>query len=186
MAKSEMTREEAIHELEDAKDGYAEYLSIDAINMAIKALEAEPCEDAISRQAALDAIETWDKFGCDGSGRLVRLDNKSESLFVPYIHYGDVVDVIKGLTTVLPEPTDEQVAEYCKRRCLHIVTDDFFRVAQPEPKEGYWIKHTDPFDGEQYECSECGVLWEFNDGTPEDNEAYFCPHCGKKMTISTK
>ena len=52
---------------------------------------------------------------------------------------------------------------------------------QPEPKEGHWIKHIDPFDGEQYECSECGVLWEFNDGTPEDNEAYFCPKCGAKM-----
>ena len=53
--------------------------------------------------------------------------------------------------------------------------------AQPEPHEGHWIKHIDPFDGEQYECSECGVLWEFNDGTPEDNEAYYCPNCGAKM-----
>lgn len=57
---------------------------------------------------------------------------------------------------------------------------------QSEAKRGHWIKHIDPSDGEQYECSECGVLWEFNDGTPEDNEAYFCPKCGAKMTISTK
>lgn len=49
---------------------------------------------------------------------------------------------------------------------------------QPEPKEGRWIKHIDPFGGEQYECSECGVLWEFNDGSPEDNEAFYCPKCG--------
>ena len=54
--------------------------------------------------------------------------------------------------------------------------------AQPEPKEGHWIKHETPDGGEQYECSECGVLWEFNDGTPEDNEAYFCPKCGARMT----
>jgi len=53
--------------------------------------------------------------------------------------------------------------------------------AQPEPKEGHWIPHESPDDGEQYECSECGVFWEFNDGTPEDNEAYFCPKCGAKM-----
>lgn len=53
--------------------------------------------------------------------------------------------------------------------------------AQPEPKEGHWIKHESHDGGEQYECSECGVLWEFNDGTPEDNEAYFCPKCGTKM-----
>jgi len=55
---------------------------------------------------------------------------------------------------------------------------------QPEPKEGHWIPHETPDGGEQYECSLCGVLWEFNDGTPEDNEAYFCPNCGAKMTIS--
>ena len=53
---------------------------------------------------------------------------------------------------------------------------------QPEPHEGHWIKHETPDGGEQYECSRCGVLWEFNDGTtPEDNEAYFCPKCGKKL-----
>jgi DNA-directed RNA polymerase subunit RPC12/RpoP len=56
--------------------------------------------------------------------------------------------------------------------------------AQPEPHEGHWILHESPDGSEQYECSECGVLWEFNDGTPEDNEAYFCPKCGAKMTIS--
>ena len=52
---------------------------------------------------------------------------------------------------------------------------------QPEPHEGHWIPHESPDGGEQYECSECGVLWEFNDGTPEDNEAYFCPKCGARM-----
>lgn len=56
---------------------------------------------------------------------------------------------------------------------------------QPEPKGGHWIKHIDPSDGEQYECSECGVLWEFNDGTPEDNEAYYCPKCGARMKGAT-
>ena len=54
-------------------------------------------------------------------------------------------------------------------------------TAQPEPQEGHWIPHESPDGGEQYECSRCGVLWEFNDGTPEDNEAYFCPKCGKKL-----
>ena len=54
-------------------------------------------------------------------------------------------------------------------------------VVKPEPHEGHWIPHESPDDGEQYECSECGVLWEFNDGSPEDNEAYYCPKCGAKM-----
>ena len=34
-----MTREEAIHQLEDAKDGYQEFLSDEALDMAIQALE---------------------------------------------------------------------------------------------------------------------------------------------------
>ena len=65
----------------------------------------------------------------------------------------------------------------------HFVIDTIRELpsAQPEPKEGHWILRESPDGGEQYECSECGVLWEFNDGTPEDNEAYFCPNCGAKM-----
>lgn len=34
-----MTREEAINQLQDAKDGYQEYLSAEIIDMAIKALK---------------------------------------------------------------------------------------------------------------------------------------------------
>ena len=67
------------------------------------------------------------------------------------------------------------------RVCDFVREIDALPPIQPEPKKGHWIKHIDPFGGEQYECSECGVLWEFNDGSPEDNEAYFCPKCGKKL-----
>ena len=31
--------------------------AFDALDMAIKALEQEPCEDTISRQAAIDALQ---------------------------------------------------------------------------------------------------------------------------------
>ena len=42
-----MTREEAINQLQDAKDGYKEYLSGEAISIAIEALEQEPILDKI-------------------------------------------------------------------------------------------------------------------------------------------
>lgn len=42
-----MTREEAIDQLQDAKDGYQEYLSAEALDMAIKALEQEPRKDEV-------------------------------------------------------------------------------------------------------------------------------------------
>ena len=27
-------------------------------------------------------------------------------------------------------------------------------------------------------CGSCGVMWEFIDGGPKDNETHFCPRCG--------
>lgn len=49
----------------------------------------------ISRQAALDAMETWDKFGCDPDGKLVRYDDDKH--YIPYVHYEDMVHAIKHL-----------------------------------------------------------------------------------------
>ena len=49
------------------------------------------------------------------------------------------------------------------------------------PGEAHWIKTYTTADGEVYECDNCGVVWQFNDGGPEENEAFFCPKCGFKM-----
>jgi DNA-directed RNA polymerase subunit RPC12/RpoP len=142
--------------------------------------------DLISRQAAIDALHTWFRDGFD------------EDKWWNSTH---VLAAIEGLPPVQPEQywetcfdcplshgcpkikgcTNEQAVNYAGE-----IPGDCPLSAQPEPKEGHWIPHESPDGGEQYECSECGVLWEFNDGTPEDNEAYFCPKCGAKMTISTK
>ena len=58
-----MTREKAIYELEDAKDGYAEYLSIDAINMAIEALK----QPEIIRCKDCKHNPKYEWFGCPAS-----------------------------------------------------------------------------------------------------------------------
>lgn len=90
------------------------------------------------------------------------------------------IDAVNMQPTIQPEPTDEQVAEYCKRRCLHIVTDDFFHTVQPEPHEGHWKKdETDdcpPVFRQFRICSVCGAI--------ETSETNYCPNCGAKMTIS--
>lgn len=52
-----MTKEEAINQLQDAKDGYKEYLTDEALDTAIKALEQQPCEDCISRAEVLKILE---------------------------------------------------------------------------------------------------------------------------------
>ena len=51
------------------------------------------------------------------------------------------------------------------------------------PGEAHWVKHETFDDGETYECDHCGVEWQFNDGGPEENEAFFCPKCGFKMAL---
>ena len=51
-----MTREEASFYLANMDRKYMEEGMSEALDMAIKALEQEPCADAISRQEALNAI----------------------------------------------------------------------------------------------------------------------------------
>ena len=78
-----MTRKEAIQVLRDW-DGYFIGHSSDdvngALNMAIKALEQEPCDDAISRQAVLDLVADYD------------------------LSMGQVVKAIHALPSVTPQP----------------------------------------------------------------------------------
>ena len=76
------------------------YLNKDDLKVIIKALEQEPCEDAISRQDLLKAVSTWDKFGCDADTKLVPYQDH----YIPYIHYDDVVKCIKGMSSVTPQP----------------------------------------------------------------------------------
>ena len=75
------------------------YLNKDDLKVIIKALEQEPCEDAISRQDLLKAVSTWDKFGCDADTKLVPYQDH----YIPYIHYDDVVKCIKGMSSVTPQ-----------------------------------------------------------------------------------
>ena len=58
------------------------------------------CEDAISRNELLKAIDTWDKFGCDANTKLVPYQDH----YIPYIHYDDVIKCIKGMPPVTPQP----------------------------------------------------------------------------------
>ena len=76
--------------------------------------------DTISRREALKAMDTWDKFGCDPDGKLVRYDDDSH--YVPYVHYDDMVHAIKALPSVqkkghwIDEKTSYSCSE-CHRGC---------------------------------------------------------------------
>ena len=59
-----MTKAEAIAMLKriqepEAWEPQINQAAFEALDMAIKALEQQPCEDTISRQAAIDALYDW-------------------------------------------------------------------------------------------------------------------------------
>lgn len=64
--------------------------------------------DLISRQAAINAINTWDKFGADERGRIVRWH---EGLVI-YVRLRDVLTAIVNLPAAQPQIT------HCAE-CIH-------------------------------------------------------------------
>ena len=47
-------------------------------------------------------------------------------------------------------------------------------------RHGYWIEQCEE---SLYSCSACGSEWVTIEGTPEENDMDFCPHCGAKMDL---
>lgn len=93
-----MTREEAVEILKGAikkpntTDGYLGQ----ALDMAIKALEQEPCEDCISRQAVLDAMSHNWKHICFVSRR--KQPTKGEKAV-----YLDMREMVRQMPSVTPQ-----------------------------------------------------------------------------------
>jgi hypothetical protein len=110
-----MTREEAIEQLNfmietipkepSAEcDSIKEWLDTDkdirnALEMAINALEREPCEDCISRQAVLDIITFEDKWLFDANGHNANT----------HIAFSGLESRIKALPPVTPQHTDAEI-----------------------------------------------------------------------------
>lgn len=81
------TAKKLIKELSSAQSEHTETHSCDC--------ERTETHDLVSRRAALEAMDTWDKFGCDPDGKLVRYDDDKH--YVPYVHYEDMVHAVKNL-----------------------------------------------------------------------------------------
>ena len=107
----------------------------------------------IVENGLLEAMDTWPKYGYMPDGRLIRLTKENEENYVPYVHYDDMVKVVKGIPSADVAPV------------VH----------------AHWKEFTD-IGGVVYpECSKCGLVWWLEDGNAEDNEMYYCPKCGAKM-----
>lgn len=78
--------------------------------------------DLISRSELLNAMNTWDKFGCNEHGRLVRLDSTNNEEYVPYVHYEDMVNCVKNMPTAYD--VDKVVEELEERKHEICLSDD--------------------------------------------------------------
>ena len=144
----------------------------EALTQSIKALEQEPCDDAISRNDMLDAV---------GHGTTYT------SL--------EVQKIINVLPSVNPVPCDDVVSrqaaldteyqikeingiEYVMLSEVQMKMRKLPSVRPQEPKTGHWIAVVDKWGDivttvNGYKCSECGEFDGFRDK--------FCPNCGCRM-----
>lgn len=137
-----MTREEAIKILKGLRpqpqrcDGKSttHLIVTEVLNMAIKALEQETCEDAVSRQAVLD---------------LVNSDWEYEGLEVPINCLPSVKPAHKKSRWIL---IDEESNTWQCLRCKELGKDDLWQLNSGTPKDNKM--HYCPYCGAEMESEE--------------------------------
>jgi hypothetical protein len=123
-----MTREEAISLLSQVNhilvnsnswlENTHEPLNI-AFDMAIEALEQEPCEDCISRQAVLDIITFEDKWLFDANGHNANTQ----------IAFGGLESRVKALPSVTPQPCEDCISRQAAIKAIEALQLPIMREA---------------------------------------------------------
>ena len=126
--------------------------------------------DPIDRQAAIETLDRFNVFGY--------VEEPWEKLS----------GALQALPSAQPEITEDDVKEYCRKRCLIVVTSDFYeemmkRWSQSERKKGKWIPVTNGRGG--HECSLChSYAPSFQAG--DEWLTDYCPCCGADMREGDK
>ena len=155
-----MTKEKALelinHKLDLACDDAlimsdTEY---EVLQICAKALEQEPCEDAISRQAVLSLPRnrTYTLAGV----------SKNESIDV---------DLIEALPSVTPQP---KISHWIMKHRTHNEIKHY--TGQDEMGETHTISVLERYEVDEPYCSECGKL-------AGDTSQNYCCACGAKMEV---
>ena len=178
-----MTREEAIEKLELLRQKVDED-TYRALIMAIKTLEQEPCDDAISREEVADMLTELVEMIDTGSQRdLDRADELSRQIMSAIKPCDDAISreaAIKAECDVCAIGGGYDKCQYFMQGCNEIECIRALPSVQPSRK-GHWIEQED-FNGDTYyDCSECKESFCLMDGTPTDNLYNFCPYCGADM-----
>ena len=136
-----------------------------ALEVAIKALEAQPSEDCISRQAVLDVINFEDEWLFDAKSH--NADTK--------IAFSAIKFKISELPSVKPQYTDEEIDKAQEIEQAYV--DKMVELAVEETKrpKGKWME----CGGDEpwlkgYCCSLCNFT--------ATNKYNYCPDCGAEMS----
>ena len=169
-----MTNEEIITRLNGMKDYYNDrrepyyvgfdYVDNEAIDMAIKALEQQPCEDCISRAEALRHSH-------------IEYDDDGEGHRVVY------VEDIEGLPSVTAKGvTITDFADKC-RECGNIKSS----ITPQQKVTGSWVEKqvvdNEEVEIEQWQSARCSKCDKYHT-TPYSyyfDDYKYCPNCGARM-----
>lgn len=185
-----MTREEAINilkhpsEMYQGTDGIVGYTfnpnkrNYEAFKLAIEALEKEPCEDCVSREASIP--KEWQDIFKD-------VDDFIEFMW-DRVDTSDFEDSYTS-PVVNAEPNELfKVTASDKREQLHdlfveMITRKNTPCVAPTHKGGKWIKYSVERAGEQhYQCTNCKNYVNFGAwGDYYTKDFKYCPHCGVRM-----
>lgn len=61
----------------------------------------------------------------------------------------------------------------------NVIYDSYY----PDRPKGEWLEVEDCVGDVHYKCNQCGAEWTFPCGTPEENNAHYCPCCGADMRV---
>ena len=148
--------------------------------------------DLISRSELINAMNTWDKFGCNEHGRLVRLDSTNNEEYVPYVHYEDMVNCVKNMPTaysvdkVVEELERIRAKETCNKEkcdtkeiCRICVVDDAIEIVKHDGVSDDVCEWKSANDGEFIQNPHTKRLYS---NEPSMQNVY-CNTCGKKIKI---
>lgn len=176
-----MTKEEALNDwlLFICKMAKGIKVYEEALDIIIKVLQKESCDDVVSRQAALNSL--MDNTHLEGY-------DLAEAL--------DAIENTDKLPSVQPQPCEDCISREEMWMAYHKMIDSGKTVdvydaiknlppVTPIPKMGRWlpIEYDGYADGfpvwNKWECSECG----YEHNGDEESLTAFCPNCGQKMEV---
>ena len=137
-----MTNEEAIREIESymPKDEPMNAKDREAFFMAIAALRAKPCGDAVNRADTLQSFESYCEKNCQYS-------KKQRNVMCRACMMGDAIEIVEDLPPVIPQPSWTHVSEDLPKESgeyLVSVIDEYDEnyeavgVARYDVEEGEW------------------------------------------------